>query len=315
MLVSVIMPAYNAGSTIDESVASVLSQSYQDIELIIIDDGSTDSTLEKIKSLAESDARIRFVSQANSGKPSIARNKAFSLVKGNFVTFLDSDDLMDVRRIETLIQEVNQNPGFDVFFHDVYIINNEGKAENETYLSQADFLSRSKPYVDRVVGDAYMLKANFLEFMLVNYAAMHTSSVMFRRCMLDQHGLRFSEDLAICEDTEFWFSLANLGRVIYVNKPLSSYRDTPGSITKDQTLVLNDSLIMHSRSEKRYRAILNRHVQVKYLRKIANILSDIGYLKRKNGIRKDAVKSYCRSFKIWPRFGGAVDIVKAICWR
>ena len=88
---SVVIPAYNAAATLRGTVESVLGQSDQDFEIIIVDDGSTDRTLKVMLDLAVMDSRIRVVSQSNSGV-SATRNYGASLAKGEFIAFLDADD-------------------------------------------------------------------------------------------------------------------------------------------------------------------------------------------------------------------------------
>ena len=91
--VSVITPCYNVEEYISESLDSVLSQSLSEIELICIDDGSTDGTLSLLKAYAENDPRIVVIEQENSG-PSVGRNKALAIAQGKYISFVDSDDLL-----------------------------------------------------------------------------------------------------------------------------------------------------------------------------------------------------------------------------
>lgn len=92
-LISVIMPVYNAEKTLKNSVESVLSQSYPDIELILIDDGSRDRSLDLCRAIAQADRRVRVLSQKNAG-PAAARNAALATLRGEYVMFADSDDLL-----------------------------------------------------------------------------------------------------------------------------------------------------------------------------------------------------------------------------
>jgi len=100
-LVSVCMPAYNAEKYIEEAIKSILNQSYKNLELIIVNDGSTDDTLKIINSFT--DLRIKHLSIANSGQ-SIAANKAFELSKGDYVKFFDADDILSSGFIEAQIK-------------------------------------------------------------------------------------------------------------------------------------------------------------------------------------------------------------------
>jgi glycosyltransferase involved in cell wall biosynthesis len=102
-LVSICMPAYNAGKYISEAVRSVLNQSYQNWELIIVNDGSTDQTAAELEKINES--RISIFHQDNKGQCNAA-NKAFSLAKGNLVKFMDADDLISPTFIEKQVKRI-----------------------------------------------------------------------------------------------------------------------------------------------------------------------------------------------------------------
>lgn len=101
-LVSICMPAYNAAKYIEETISSVVDQSYPNWELIIVDDGSTDNTIEVVKNKFESDSRIRVYSQKNAGAGA-ARNKAYHFSKGSLIKFLDADDLLNVTALESQV--------------------------------------------------------------------------------------------------------------------------------------------------------------------------------------------------------------------
>ena len=92
-LISVIMPVYNAEKCLSRSIESVLSQSYSNLELILVDDGSRDNSLQLCKSYEKADLRVRVISQKNSG-PAAARNSALEVMQGEYMLFVDSDDLL-----------------------------------------------------------------------------------------------------------------------------------------------------------------------------------------------------------------------------
>ena len=102
--VSVIIPVYNTEKYVKESVESIMQQTLQDIEIIIINDGSTDNSLSVINLLAQQDRRIIVYSQSNQGL-SIARNTGLERVKGEFIYFMDSDDLLTNDALKTCYQE------------------------------------------------------------------------------------------------------------------------------------------------------------------------------------------------------------------
>ena len=102
-LVSVIMPAYNCGNFIAQAIQSVINQSIPDWELLVVDDCSTDDTVEVVRRLAAQDARVRFASLSQNGGPAEARNAAMRRASGRYVAFLDSDDLWETDKLERQI--------------------------------------------------------------------------------------------------------------------------------------------------------------------------------------------------------------------
>lgn len=108
--VSIIMPCYNSGKTIFKSVSSVLNQSYQNWELIIVDDNSTDSTFFSLQSLSEVDKRISIYQlPCNSGSPATPRNYGLDICDGDYIAFLDSDDEWLPKKLELQIQFMQDN--------------------------------------------------------------------------------------------------------------------------------------------------------------------------------------------------------------
>lgn len=112
--VSIVTAAYNAESTLLETVDSVLAQTYTDWELVIVDDGSTDGTADLANGCAAADARIRVIAQENAGTAA-ARNAGFALARGGWWCFLDADDAMFPGYLERMTAFTDQNPGYDIY--------------------------------------------------------------------------------------------------------------------------------------------------------------------------------------------------------
>ena len=102
---SVIVPMYNSAAFIDKCVLSVLNQSYSDFELILVDDGSTDSTLEICKRYEKEDCRVKVIHKENGGHTS-ARNVGLEISRGGYILFLDSDDWYDFRTLEFCREDI-----------------------------------------------------------------------------------------------------------------------------------------------------------------------------------------------------------------
>ena len=101
-LVSIIIPVYNSASFLAECLDSIINQTYSNIEIICINDGSTDNSLSIIKKYSQYDKRIRFYTQKNGGQ-SAARNTGLKMAKGEFISFVDSDDIIDVNTVKRVI--------------------------------------------------------------------------------------------------------------------------------------------------------------------------------------------------------------------
>lgn len=108
MMVSVIVPVYNTSLYLRKCIDSIISQTYKNLEIILVDDGSTDSSVQIIKEYMERDGRISLIEQENAG-PSIARNRALDICTGDAIFFMDSDDYIDEECIEILVNQLDEN--------------------------------------------------------------------------------------------------------------------------------------------------------------------------------------------------------------
>ncbi|MCH7337296.1 MULTISPECIES: glycosyltransferase family 2 protein [unclassified Acinetobacter] len=124
-LVSIIMPAYKAAKTISDSIESVLAQTYQNFELIVIDDCSPDNTRDIVNQYVSLDNRVKLISKENNQGVAAARNTGLDIVTGDYVAFLDSDDKWDTKKLEKQIQ-VFKNQDVDVIFSSYYRFNSTG---------------------------------------------------------------------------------------------------------------------------------------------------------------------------------------------
>ena len=119
--VTVVMPIYNAYDYLRPAIDSVLDQTLREIELICVDDGSTDPTLGLLKEYQKNDARVRIVTENNAG-PSVARNKGIVRARGEYVIFLDADDFFEPELLERLVRSADENSldiavcGYDVYY-------------------------------------------------------------------------------------------------------------------------------------------------------------------------------------------------------
>ena len=123
--ITVIIPIYNGEKYVEQAINSVISQSYENWELILIDDGSTDNSLAILKRFSQLDNRINVITQKNSGQ-SAARNRGASIAKGKYLSFLDQDDYFSKRHLEQLVMYMNSHEDIGMAYSDAEIIDETG---------------------------------------------------------------------------------------------------------------------------------------------------------------------------------------------
>lgn len=203
--ISVVIPAFNAEATIEETVYSVLQQSWSDFELIIIEPGSTDGTARVLNHFC--DSRLRII-QRPQGNVGVNRNYGLSLARGEFTTFLDADDLWTPKKLESQYQRLQQNPSADVCYSMSDCIDELG---NRLYpASHATW-----------EGDVYG------KLLLSNFVASGSNFMARTSVLKSIHG--FDESLSNCEDLDICLRLAETHQFVAVPQVQVLYRLAQGS--------------------------------------------------------------------------------------
>ncbi len=203
--ISVIVPVYNGKKTIQETIESVLNQTFSDFELIVINDGSQDSTLEVIANIQ--DARLQVFSYPNAGVAA-SRNRGLSHACGKFISFLDADDLWTPDKLEAQLKALQENPQAAVAYSWTDHID-----ESSQFLTPGPHIT--------VSGDIYarLLLGNFLS---------NGSNVLVRTQALLEVGA-FEQSLAPAEDWDMWLRLAAHYHFVAVASPQILYRISTNS--------------------------------------------------------------------------------------
>jgi len=216
--VSVIIPCYNAEETISKTIESVISQTYKEYEIIVIDDGSTDNTVDTVY---RNFTNVKIFSQKNSGV-SVARNKGVSLAKGELIAFLDSDDIWMPEKLEKQVAVIDF--GYDMVHNPA---NNVCKIGSNEWIPDTTVIKEVKE------GD--YLKELFTGNFIV------TSSVVIKKdCLVDVGGFR--KNFKNCQDWDLWIRVASKYRIFQINKFLVLYQVREDSLSSNVTPVYRSSL-------------------------------------------------------------------------
>jgi len=199
-LVSVIIPTYNRAKIIKKSIDSVLAQTYQDIEIIIVDDGSKDNTKELIESL--NNPKIKYFYQENAGA-SAARNTGIKNASGQFIAFLDSDDVWLSEKLEKQLDVFKNNENIDIVYSGFKWIEETG----------------DKYEINRFKN--YKTKKEFAKFLLCNMLPI-CPIVMIKKSVFDNIGV-FDENLIVAEDWEFCLRALPHHNFYYIDEVLTHF--------------------------------------------------------------------------------------------
>lgn len=200
-LVSVLIPTFNREKFIGEAIESVLEQTFQDFEIIVVDDGSTDRTAEVIKSFPAD--KLIYIHQPNRGR-SNARNHALSLAKGRYIAFLDSDDLYLPGKLELQVSYLEDHPEAGMVYTSAYCVDEHGISMNHYYLAN-------------VSGWIYKQIAFYVPVTIT------LPTVMVRREVIDKVGV-FDEKMERFEDTDIWRRISKCFFIGAISEPTCKLR-------------------------------------------------------------------------------------------
>ena len=224
-LVSIITPCYNAGNVISETIESVLQQSYQNWEMLICDDCSTDNSVEIIKEYCEKDSRIKlFSTPQNTGAPAEPRNIAINNAKGDFIAFLDADDIWFSNKLEVQISFAIKK-GYNLVYSNYEKISWEGERNNR-FIIVAENTSYDK-----------MLK---------------TCDIPFLTALLKKDILKNVRFMTMPkEDYAFWLEVLKPGIVAYnTNSVLALYRESKNSRSGNKIKMISGQWNILRKEEK-----------------------------------------------------------------
>ncbi len=235
---SVIIPCYNGSSTLGETLRSAAAQTTKDIEIIVIDDGSTDESAEIVAQFAQYDRRLKLIRQANAGLAA-SRNRGIAEARGSFIAFLDADDLWDPRYLETHARRFEEDTSLGLSFSVARVMRADGQLTGRTFRSKLRDLKPAD--------------------MLVTNPCTTPSAIVVRRETIEEAGL-FDSSLRRVEDQEWLFRVAlTKWKIEGDPTPLMSYRQSEGGLSSNLSAMYNSYEEMLARARCLSPALVDQH--------------------------------------------------------
>lgn len=273
--VSVIISTYNRAAFLGEAIESVLAQTYGDYELIVADDGSTDDTAERVTAFGD---EVRYLQLNHSGRPSVVRNRALEIARGDLVAFLDDDDRWlpeKLQRQVTLFAE-GSAPGF--VYTDFRFLN--AGALSQPVLTPAQ--KRSGAIFDDLLRDCFI----------------HPSTMIVRRSLLDTTG-GFDETFASAEDYDLWLRLAHTAPAGFVDTCLTLVRRHPAGISYHREEETSRNVI-RTLEQTRDHLPLSRRQRLRLRRALARRYTHLGRYLQESGEGPGARRQFLTALRLNP---------------
>lgn len=200
-MISVVIPTHNRCNIVGRSIDSVLNQTYDDIEVIVVSDGSTDDTDAVVSKYENSDHRVKYVSYTPARGGNYARNLGISRSSGEYVAFLDDDDTWYPEKLEKQLKVLEENPLVGLVYTGSHVIYVNEKIEYRSIPKKSGYLLHEL-LLDNVVGS--------------------TSTVLVRKTIFEQSGV-FDENLGALQDYDLWIRIAKYTQIGVVSEELINY--------------------------------------------------------------------------------------------
>lgn len=221
--VDIIIPAYNAAKYLPDALDSVAAQEFDDWQIVLVDDGSTDNTAEVIAPYRERfGAKMTYVRQTNRGLPA-ARNTAIRNSSSEYLALLDADDVWLPCRLAESVRALREHPNAGVAYGGITLIDSEGRPGQS-------FLGDEKNANPKIATEIYTREIH-----------LPCPTVTFRRRCVEQVGL-FDESMRATEDRDMWLRIAQRWDAIFVPKVLACYRVSPNAMSQNSERMLTAQL-------------------------------------------------------------------------
>lgn len=249
-VISVVICSYNRATYLPKSINSVLSQSFKDFEIIIVDDASTDNTSEVVAEVGKKDARVKYFKNEQNLGISKSRNRGVSLSSGKYIAMLDSDDYwIDDDKLQKQFDIISKDKKIALVGTGIVLVNENGEELKKDIFNTDDESIRHK----------ILSKNQFAQ-----------SSVLFRKSVFNECG-GYDESLIVCEDLDLWLRFGQKYNFANLSEPMTAYLMHPSGISKQnkkKIAVATDRII------EKYKSFYPNYFKAKiksYLRILLNL--------------------------------------------
>jgi glycosyltransferase involved in cell wall biosynthesis len=289
-LVSVIIPSYNHARYLAATLDSVLAQSWRPLEVIVVDDASTDETSEVLAAYRDRVRTIRL--ESNSGGPARPRNTAINLARGEYLSFFDSDDLMNPEKLTLQIGFLQRFQDLPLVFSDFENFYADGRVER--FLSAAHEAFWQMPKLPLAPGEFRIRSSDAFDTMIADSFA-GTSGIVMRRSLVEAVG-GFDETLSNTNDQDFLFRVSRKFDLGYVDSVLHRRRMHSTNISS-RLAAIGAREVVYERLRTGTPG-LSAAAEMRLNRKLADVYFSRGYWERVRGSRVLAVKYYLKSWSL-----------------
>lgn len=273
-LVSVVIPTHNRSSLVINAIRSVLNQTYNDIEVIVIDDASTDDTEKTIESIGINS--LKYIKITNSQGGNYARNLGIESASGSYIAFLDDDDEWLPTKVEEQINVFKKNNDIGLVYTGASVI----------------YSSKDYRYIRHPRHNGDLSKD-----ILIRNLIGTTSSVMVKKDIIDQVG-GFDNNMPALQDYDLWIRVAQVTKIEYIDKPLINYynHDTTNQIT-DNVHKIEEAI---TKIDNKYDQLIRQLEKKVQSKRYYQRYNGFGKRKLRIGEKKEARQYFLHSFKLKP---------------
>jgi len=295
--VSVVIPTYNCAKYLPEAIDSVLNQTYQDFEIIVVDDGSTDNTVTVLQRYIQNNSVV-YIYQKNQGV-STSRNKGINKSTGEYICFLDADDVLFPESIRKRVNFLDKHKNAGAVFAD-YVWQIDENIAPEPRLKSENFLKKTSNIIGLHNKNEIVFNKGIYKKLLGMNNPIHTNAIMLRKCIVEDIGF-FKSDMVIGEDVDYWLRVAKKYEIGFIDEILFCYKhyrggSSKGGVNKPRQDFSSPSLpYIDLLKDKEVKS--NKEIQRVLRRKISWLYFNLGNYLYKNGNKAVAKRHFIQSLK------------------